>query len=71
MNPRTQMEEDSENKMLVRVLKGRDYGPGDLLMNCDVKHFRFWAEEHQWDTPYYKMYADPNFWMEQFGLKKN
>lgn len=69
MNPATQVEEDSENKMLVRVLKGRDYGIGDFLMNCDVKHFRFWAEDHEWDTPYWEQYNDQRFWMRQFGLE--
>jgi len=68
MNPTTQVEEDSENKLLVRVLKGRDYGIGDFLMNCDVKHFRFWAEDHEWDTEYWKAYNDPAFWIKQFNL---
>lgn len=68
LNPSTQIEEDSENKMLVRVLKGRDYGIGDFLMNCDVKHFRFWAEGHEWDTPYWEDYTKESFWIKQFGL---
>jgi replicative DNA helicase len=70
MNPRTQIEEESMNKMLVRVLKGRDYGIGDFLMNCDVKHFRFWAEDHDWDTPYWKQYSSRDFWINQFGLQQ-
>lgn len=68
LNPSTQVEEDSDGKMLVRVLKCRDYGTGDLLMNCDVKHFRFWAEDHEWDTPYYNLYNDASFWIKSFNL---
>jgi replicative DNA helicase len=68
MNPSTQIEEDSEGKMLTRVLKGRDYGIGDFLMNCDVKHFRFWAEDQEWNTPYWKNYESKAFWIKQFGL---
>lgn len=68
MNPLTQVEEDSTNKMLIRVLKCRDYGPGDMLMNCDVKYFRFWAEEHNFDTEYWKDYSSEEFWLSKFGL---
>lgn len=68
MNPETQVEEDSEGKMLVRVLKCRDYGIGDFLMNCDVKHFRFWAEGDDWNTPYWDRYSKEAFWIKQFGL---
>lgn len=68
LNPSTQVEEDSDGKILTRVLKGRDYGTGDFLMNCDVKHFRFWAEDQEWNTPYWKMYTSKDFWIKQFGL---
>jgi replicative DNA helicase len=68
LNPETQIEEDSTGKMLVRVLKGRDYGIGDFLMNCDVKHFRFWAYEHDWGTQYHELYNKPEFWINHFGL---
>ncbi len=68
MNPRTGMEEDSTGKVLTRVLKGRDYGTGDFLMNCDIRYFRFWAEEHEWDTPYHQEYEKESFWIKQFGL---
>ena len=71
MNPTTNEEEDSTNKLLVRVLKCRDYGPSDVLMHCDVKHFRFWAEEHKWDTPYYEDYAKESYWIEKFNLQSS
>lgn len=71
VNPSTGIEEDSSGKMLVRVLKCRDYGPGDILMNCDVKYFRFWAEEHPWGFDYSKQYKDEAYWVEKFGLSKS
>jgi replicative DNA helicase len=67
-NPNTNEDEDSRGKMLVRILKCRDYGPGDVLMNCDVKHFRFWAEEHHYNTPYWDEYNSKEFWIDKFGL---
>ena len=68
LNPDTQVEEDSDGRMLVRVLKCRDYGTGDFLMNCDVKHFRFWADGDNWNTPYWQRYNNQDFWIKQFGL---
>ncbi len=68
MNPSTGVEEDSTDKMLMRILKCRDYGPGDALMNCSVKNFRFWAEDHTWDYPYYKDYSKEDFWLKKFNL---
>ena len=70
INPASGEEIDSKNKILMRVLKCRDYGPGDLLMNCDVKHFRFWAEEHAWDTKYWEEYTKEKFWLDKFELTK-
>ena len=70
MNPDTGVEVDSRNKMLIRVLKGRDYGTGDFLINCDIKFFRFWDLNQQWDTLYYEDYKNPDFWKNEFGLLK-
>lgn len=67
-DPDTGIEVDSGNKMLVRVLKGRDYGTGDSLINCDVKYFRFWDISHEFDADYWKMYSDEDFWREHFGF---
>jgi replicative DNA helicase len=70
INPLTGDEIDSRNKILFRVLKGRDYGTGDFLMNCDVKHFRFWSLDHEWNTEYHTFYSDKDFWINQFGLRE-
>lgn len=69
LNPETGTEVDSDGKMLIRVLKGRDYGTGDFLINCDIKYYRFW-DLHQYDHSfeYYKQYADPAFWTKEFNL---
>lgn len=68
LNPETGVEEDSRNKMLVRVLKGRDYGIGDFLIRCDIKYFRFWDYYHNFDTPYWLDYTNEDFWLKEFKL---
>lgn len=68
VNPETGLEEDSRNKILVRVLKGRDYGIGDFLIRCDIKHFRFWDYNHEWDTEYWSDYHKEDFWLKEFQL---
>lgn len=68
VNPETGLEIDSKNKMLIRVLKGRDYGTGDFLINCDIKFFRFWDLDHTWEHRYYDEYRNPDFWKREFGL---
>lgn len=70
-DPIQEKEIQSDNKMLVRVLKGRDYGTGDFLLESHVKHFRFYDPLHKWDFPYWELYQDPNFWLDHFGLKKS
>lgn len=69
IDPETGNEVDSQHKMLIRVLKGRDYGTGDFLINCDIKYFRFWDLHHRWDYPYYEDYTDEDFWKSQFNLQ--
>jgi replicative DNA helicase len=70
IDPETGTEVDSRGKALIRVLKGRDYGVGDFLINCDIKHFRFWDQKHHWDEPYYTQYSNEDFWINQFGLSQ-
>jgi len=69
IDPDTGLEIDSHNKMLVRVLKGRDYGVGDFLINCDIKHFRFWDQTTQHSHKYWEDYSNKEFWMKEFNLK--
>lgn len=69
-DPILEKEIQSDNKMLVRVLKGRDYGTGDFVVESDVSHFRFHDPNHKWDFPYWEMYESSEFWMNHFGLKR-
>jgi replicative DNA helicase len=68
MDPDIGVEVDAAGKMLVRVLKGRDYGTGDFLINCDIKHFRFWDKNHTFDYEYWHLYNDETFWKQTFLL---
>ena len=62
----------SKNKMLIRTLKSRDFGTGDVLINCDIKYFRFWSQNHpSWDFDFHPEYNKKAFWLEHFGFKKN
>jgi len=67
-DPATGDDIPSENKMLIRALKGRDFGTGDVLINCDVKYFRFWDLDHDWDYEYHHLYQERKFWLEYFGF---
>jgi replicative DNA helicase len=68
VDPETQSEVDARGKMLIRVLKCRDYGLGDFLVNCDIKHFRFWDQNHGHGHDYFKDYGSKDFWMKEFNL---
>lgn len=67
-DPMTGMEVDSDGKVLFRGLKGRDFGTGDILMNCDIKHYRFWDRHHEYDFDYWNLYGKKDFWVKHFGL---
>jgi replicative DNA helicase len=70
-DPRTGENIDSDGKMLIRVLKGRDFGIGDVLINCDIKFYRFWDITHSmWNFEYWKLYEDQDFWLSHFKLDK-
>lgn len=68
IDPENKVEISSEKKMLIRVLKGRDYGTGDFLINCDIKYFRFWDINHDHKFKYWEQYSKKSFWMEHFGF---
>ncbi len=59
---------DSTDKMLIRVLKGRDFGTGDKLINCRVKYFRFWSLHDQYNFDYWHQYSDEQFWLKTLNL---
>ena len=67
-DPETGLELPSEGKMLIRALKGRDFGTGDILINCDVKYFRFWDINHDWGYEYHHLYESKDFWLNYFNL---
>jgi replicative DNA helicase len=70
VDPDTGIEVPSSHKMLVRVLKSRDYGTGDRLINCDIAYNRFYDLGHTWDFPYWDMYKDKDFWMYELGMSE-
>jgi replicative DNA helicase len=67
-DPETKLEIPSEGKMLIRALKGRDFGTGDVLINCDVKYFRFWDQNHNFNYEYHHLYEEKEFWLEYFNF---
>jgi replicative DNA helicase len=69
-DPKAEQEISSENKMLVRVVKGRDYGIGDFVVESDMKYFRFHDTTHRHDFKYWELYEKKEFWMEHFGFGK-
>jgi len=61
---------NSENVMMLRTLKDRNFGTRDTLINIDIKHFRFWNLGDEWDTDFHHKYTKKAFWLEYFNLKK-
>lgn len=68
LDPDTGVEVDARNKMLMRILKCRDYGVGDMLINCDIRYFRFWDKFQRYDHKYWLEYGTKEFWMKEFNL---
>lgn len=64
-DPVTKEELPSTNKMLVRVLKSRDYGPQDFVINADLSVCRFYDLQHGPEFKYWELYQDEAFWREQ------
>lgn len=56
----------SKDKVMFRLLKGRSVGIGDIVMNCEARHSRFWSLNHSHNFEYWNMYDDPNFWKNYF-----
>lgn len=69
-DPKAEKEIPSDNKMLVRVVKDRNYGIGDFVIESDMKYFRFHDIGHQHSYPYWELYQSEDFWLDHFGLKK-
>lgn len=58
---------DSTDKVIFRLLKGRSVGVGDIVMNCEARHSRFWSLDHHHDFDYWELYDNPDFWKKHFG----
>ena len=69
-DPKENIEVASKGKCLIRVLKGRDNGTGDFLINCDIRYFRFWDQGHTHDINYWSSYNTEQFWLNEFNLKR-
>lgn len=67
-DPETGDQIESKGKMLFRVVKGRDFGTGDALIQCDIKYYRFWSMEHDFNTKYWELYNSKDFWLKHFNL---
>jgi len=71
-NPKTGEEDtNSEGKILLIVVKSREFGTRMVLMNVDIKHFRFWSIGTNWDYDFYPEYSRKQFWMDHFGLRQD
>ena len=69
-DPRQEKEISSKNKMLCRVVKSREYGTADFVLENDMKYFRFHHLDHTPDYKYWELYSDRQFWLDHFGLNK-
>ena len=69
-DPRTGEDVPSEGKMMLRTLKDRNFGTRDTLINVDIKYFRFWSLEDDWDTDFHQKYTKKSFWLDYFKLAK-
>lgn len=56
----------SEDKAIFRVVKGRNFGIGDMVVNCEARHSRFWSMDHDFGFEYWKMYDDIDFWKKMY-----
>lgn len=52
----------SAGKIHGNVVKSRDYGVSEFVMNANVACNRFWANEHIFEFEYWKLYDNEDFW---------
>ena len=60
--------ETSKGKAMFRILKGRSFGTGDIITNCDIRSNRFWSLSHTDDFKFWELYDDELFWKKTFGI---
>jgi replicative DNA helicase len=68
IDPSTGLQVDATGKAMFRIMKGRSFGTGDLLVNCDIKANRFWSMDHLFEFNYWELYEDEAFWRSFFNL---
>lgn len=61
---------DSRGKIVFKVLKSRDFGLRERLLDCRIAHFRFKTQEHMYDTKYWELYESEDFWKKHFQIDK-
>lgn len=69
-DPETGEEFSSKNKAILRVLKSRDFGTGDYIINCEIPFYRFYDGAFTWDFPYWELYSEKDFWVKELGLNR-
>lgn len=61
-DPELKAEIPSKGKALFRVAKNREGRPMDVLVNCDIARFRFWAIDQIFGEDYHELYKSAEFW---------
>jgi len=67
-DPKTGEDVPAKNKMLIKTVKDRNFGTRDTLINCEVRYFRFWNLDEEWDFDFHQKYTSKKFWLEYFKL---
>lgn len=68
-DPDTKEEVESQDKIIYKVEKSRDFGISRSMGKCDISKYRFWHKDHDFDFNYWDMYKDEEFWKKRFTIK--
>lgn len=60
----------SAGKIVFKVLKSRDFGLAEKLLDCRMAHFRFKSQDHMYTTKYWELYESEDFWKKHFKIDK-
>lgn len=71
MDPSTGEEQNSQGKMLFRVVKCRLFGISDFVAGCDISRNKFWDIDYGPDVEYWKYYEQEDFWRAMLNRKIN
>jgi replicative DNA helicase len=67
-HPVYQSDIPTRDKALFRIVKARESAPGDILVNCDIARFRWWAEEDKFSDQYWTRYKSDEFWEKNINM---